>query len=286
MGANTLVDRSDSQVIDETWFDDIRTALTLDFVPRNASGVATSAAGSLGSSTYLWANAYLQGLKLSSNGNLLTLSAPAGLASSISMTLPGSLPGSSLPLLMSSAGAMSTGQITTAQITDSNVTTAKIADSNVTTAKIADSNVTTGKIADGAITPAKMATLTGTVSTSCGSFTTNSSTYVDVTNLSCTLTTTGRGVIIQVVPDGTPGSQYGVTAAAGVQAVMTARILADGSEIADFPFVAKEGGQIPVSSIIALHVPSAGSHTYKVQLKLSTGNDALLYNAKLFVYQL
>lgn len=46
----------------------------------------------------------------------ITLKSPTSLASSYSLTLPIGLPGSSLPLLCSSAGALSTGQIVAAQI--------------------------------------------------------------------------------------------------------------------------------------------------------------------------
>jgi len=51
---------------------------------------------------------------------------------------------------------MTSGLITTQQLTDQGVTTGKIADDAVTTAKIDDDAVTTVKIADGAVTLAKV----------------------------------------------------------------------------------------------------------------------------------
>ena len=72
-------------------------------------------------------------------------------------TLPVAYPASTLPIVSTSAGVLSTSQVLTAMIADLNVTTIKLADLNVTTAKIADLNVTTGKIADQAVTAAKIA---------------------------------------------------------------------------------------------------------------------------------
>ena len=53
---------------------------------------------------------------------------------------------------------ISTGEISSAQISADSITTAKIADSAVTTAKIGANAVTTAKIADGSVTNAKLAT--------------------------------------------------------------------------------------------------------------------------------
>lgn len=48
--------------------------------------------------------------------------------------------------------------VTTAKIANGNVTTEKMVDASITTAKIADANVTTAKIADDAVTLAKLGT--------------------------------------------------------------------------------------------------------------------------------
>ena len=53
---------------------------------------------------------------------------------------------------------ISTGEISSAQISADSITTAKLADSAVTTAKIGANAVTTAKIADGSVTNAKLAT--------------------------------------------------------------------------------------------------------------------------------
>ena len=41
-------------------YDQYFNAIVVDFVPRNSSGVVTSLAGSIGSSTYLWNKAYVR----------------------------------------------------------------------------------------------------------------------------------------------------------------------------------------------------------------------------------
>lgn len=54
MGTNTLNTRTDLQTIVASWFNDIKTLLSVDFVPRNISGVPSDMAGSLGSTTCRW----------------------------------------------------------------------------------------------------------------------------------------------------------------------------------------------------------------------------------------
>jgi hypothetical protein len=59
VSADTIPARSNGQTINETWFNLIRSVLGVDLVPRNASGVATAVAGSLGSATYPWLKVFL-----------------------------------------------------------------------------------------------------------------------------------------------------------------------------------------------------------------------------------
>jgi len=128
----------------------------------------------------------------------------------------------------SSSGLIETADIadnaiTTAKITDANITTAKIADTAVTTAKITDANITTAKVADDGITNAKIGagavtnteinSSAGIVSSKLGTIgadkmpsgsviqtvslvhttlfsTTTSNAFVDITNLSLSITPT------------------------------------------------------------------------------------------------
>jgi len=175
--------------------------------------------------------------------------------------------------------------VTTAKIADSNVTTAKIADSNVTTAKIADSNVTTAKLLDGAVTQAKLGAIVSGTSSSCSTFTTTSTSFTDVTNLSVTLTSYGRPLMIMVIPDGSGNEGYaGVPASAST----SFRCLVDGGSIGE-NYIGTAGANVqnrwPALSWV--YPVAAGSHTVKVQQRLSSGTGTVsLYYAKLLVFEL
>ena len=76
MGANTLTPKTGSPTIDNTWYNDLVTALKLDLVPRNASGVPSDEVGSVGSSDYQWLNGRFKNIFL--DGDLLTPSEYTG----------------------------------------------------------------------------------------------------------------------------------------------------------------------------------------------------------------
>jgi hypothetical protein len=151
------------------------------------------------------------------------------------------------------------------------ITADNITDLGVTTAKINDLAVTTGKINDAAVTQAKRAALGQQISASSGNYTTTSSSYVDVTNLSVTITTTGRPVFIALIPDGSSSSNYvgGVGTGTPVLGSARFRILRDATTVADygFPLSSPDGWfyYSPVSAISVIEVPAAGPYTYKLQ---------------------
>ena len=117
-------------------------------------------------------------------------------------------------------------QVTTAKIADLAITTVKIANSTstttgVTTAKIANSAVTTDKIADGNVTLAKLSGTSGTrpvqiiqsVKLDTQTITNNSTSWVDVSSLSVTITrvsTTSKHRIEAVVNNSSNNSAHGV----------------------------------------------------------------------------
>lgn len=74
MGTNSLTEIGIVSAVDSTGahIDQYRTALSGDFVPRNASGVPTDGAGNNGTATYQWKNIYLKN-NLYRNGQLLDL---------------------------------------------------------------------------------------------------------------------------------------------------------------------------------------------------------------------
>jgi len=115
--------------------------------------------------------------------NFLTLEPPSAMASSFTITLP-NVPGVLSSMTLDPSGNM--GTITFDQVGVNMTSTGAnaIADSRT---RAVGSTVGAGGIA---------------ISPSCGSFTTSSGSFVSVTNLSVTLTTTGRPVSLALVSDG------------------------------------------------------------------------------------
>lgn len=182
------------------------------------------------------------------------------------------------------------------------------ADNTVSTVKIVDAAVTTLKIADASITQAKLAArATGTsvtaggvaLSASSGNFSTTSTTLVAVTNLSVTITTTGRPVAISLVDDGTAsGSYVGVKVLAsstfnsaffalkrGATQLTRIRISAEGAPNTG---TASAHSFVPPSSISHLDMPSAGTYTYTLEINSADGTNttAFVNAAKLLAYEL
>jgi len=182
--------------------------------------------------------------------------------------------------------------VTADKIADDSVTTDKIADSNITTDKIADSNVTTAKIAAANVTNAKLANPNYAVSGASGTFDTTSSSYTDVTNLSVSITTVAnRHVEIGLIPSSEGASIVGFFNA-GVDQFCegTLAILEDGNAIAEirlstYAVTTNLAGFGPGSVRHVRIAPSAGSHTYKVQIRATVGTSAraAVYHCRLYV---
>lgn len=237
-----------------------------------------------GSQTFVWQSAastpanmdgasyILRNLTANSHG--LTLSPPNAMGADYSIVLP-SLPGSTLPVTIDSAGNMGSSQIATGQIADLAVTAAKIAANTITLNQLAirgsASTVGVGGFA---------------VSTSCGTFSTSSTSFVDVTNLVITITTLGGPVQIGLKSD---------------ESSNTSSIGVVGGTIAFVEFV-RNGGTplgpmliqgtnsstllIPPSSIQIVDIPAAGTWTYSLRIKVNNGADvAGCFNAEIYAYE-
>lgn len=115
------------------------------------------------------------------------------------------------------------------------------------------------------------------VSASSGSFSTVSASFVDVTNLSVTLTTTGRPVVLLVIPDGTTNPFSMLSAAA------TAEVAIDrgGSNIA-----LEQWGSGIHPPLFYLDVVGAGTYTYKLRTHGNGASQMQVSNAKLAAYEL
>lgn len=163
----------------------------------------------------------------------------------------------------------------------------------VATDGIANSAVTTAKINDAAVTQAKRAALGQQVSSSCGSFSTTSTSYTDITNLSITITTTGRPILLMLTPDGDTSNVAVIAAsAAAVSAGAQFKLLRDATAVGLFNLFSSGGGSqasvnVPSSSIIHFDVPSSGTYTYKLQVKAQTSaTTATVGYSKLVAFEL
>jgi hypothetical protein len=161
---------------------------------------------------------------------------------------------------------------------------------------IPDGAVTTAKIASGAVTPAKKAALGQQISASSGSFSSSSTSVIDVTNLSVTITTTGRPVFIGLIQDGGGSSAYLLTKRDSEATAATLFILRGATTISDQQLKVDNnlsGGysylQIPSSSLFTIDTPTSGTYTYKVRGRVDISGSTPLfgvYNSKLIAYEL
>ncbi len=134
------------------------------------------------------------------------------------------------------------------------------------------------------------------VSSSCGNFSTTNATFTDVTNLSVTITTTGRPVVIGIVADGdnTVGHEAQIIANANTGDTTEAYYaILEGSTIIATHFMTMSNTGItsgditvPSSSLNHSYTPGAGTYTYKVQIHRGTGTSAQLRYSKLVAYEL
>lgn len=125
------------------------------------------------------------------------------------------------------------------------------------------------------------------LSSSCGSFSTTSGSFVDITNLTATLVCTGRPVMIALVPDGTTNQSFWFHNTSGNG--INVQIVKDGATV-----IANTIVQVNVANVFmtnswhVLDVPTAASHTYKAQAKITSGGagsgSVVFY--KLLVYEL
>jgi hypothetical protein len=132
------------------------------------------------------------------------------------------------------------------------------------------------------------------ISASSGAFSSTSGSDTDVTNLTVTITTTGRPVLIFLQSDGS-GSVSRILVDADAQSAAEGigylRIVRGSTEIAEHEVRCEAGGltypkvSVPSSSIIHMDTPSAGTNTYKVTVKASNATVHISY-AKLVAFEL
>lgn len=115
-------------------------------------------------------------------------------------------------------------------------------------------------------------------SAGCGNFTTTSATYVDVTNLTLDITTTGRPVMICLTSDGSGDSTLGADGGGVTNSNMYIRIMRD-SDVAFQGNIVNFTTNYNYSTPCINHIelPAADTYTYKVQIRHTTGGTARCY---------
>jgi hypothetical protein len=233
----------------------------------------------------------------------ITLQAPT-LSGDFTLTLP-TIPVATSFMQLDTAGAISASVpvsqgITAANIANNTITAAQIAPFTITNAEIAaftivgyqklasgsvtdaelnTDSVITSKIANGAVTKAKLSAWNGSVSSNVG-FSTTSTSFVDVSNSSNVITTSGRPVAVSFT-----------FASAGVGNIsvdtgeaLSIRLVRDTTVVGEYGPISP-GIHMPVFN--ALDAPGAGTYTYFLRIKTSVGSlSVALNNIRVVVQEL
>lgn len=141
-------------------------------------------------------------------------------------------------------------------------------------------SVQTADIATGAVTFAKLASPNKVISSSSTGGGFSSTSFTDITNLSCSITTTGGKVKIYIIPDndGVQKSSIGWSRS-NTSMSIDLQILRDSTVVAIRTFSTAIGGATSVSSavwddLLTEDAPSAGTYTYKLQGALVTTTNS------------
>lgn len=261
----------------------------------NITGLASPASASYSSigsvfvfqsNTAVAANMDVRNLYLrnSSAGSFrMQLQPPAAMAADIDIVLP-SLPSSQKIMTLDASGNMAAPYVVDNSTIEVSANTIQVKNDGITTLKILNGNVT----------KPKLAAVGQQISSSCGSFTTTSLTPVAVTNLSVTITTTGRPVVVTLIPDGSGTGSYigssksSTTSTSGLIYIERTGITS-GSNACLIGADGASGNlnvKVPVGSISLLDVPLAGTYTYSISASGGFSNALTVANAKLIAYEL
>lgn len=235
------------------------------------------------------AASYLMGNN-TANSKYLTLSPPNAMASNYGLTFP-SLPGSQSFMTIDTGGNMAgyapiSGGLTGSNIASQTVTGSNMVNATITATQIASATILGSNIAAATVAKTNQVAEGQQISSSCGAAATSSTSYVAVTNLSVTITTTGRPVMVFLQPDGISAA-YLFTGAGGGSSYSVKRA---STTIAEFSGNAGAANSpLPVSTISVLDTPAAGTYTYTVNYhgtSLGGSVNVQVNNAVLVAYEL
>lgn len=232
------------------------------------SGTA-SASYSAGSQTFIWQSATSTAANMDNgsvtirevapSANGITLSSPTALAADYTINLLTALPGSIRFLSIDNVGNLAT----TPQIQGSDIDSATI---------------TTTNIAPLAVTVAQMAVPNMVISGSTGTFSqVDDGNFHDITNLTTSITTVGKPVTITFQQDGTSAGGTNASYLSLSGSTLEFLLIRDVSTIICAYDLQQPTGTIKVTPSSLNFIdpsPSAGPHTYKVQVR---GTMSLFY---------
>lgn len=202
---------------------------------------------------------------LAANSFGLTLDPPASMGTDYTLTLP-TLPGSTKIMTIDSAGTMGS-------VLDVDNSTLEIA-SNVL--QVRAQGITQAQILVRAVPGATAGVGEVAVSGSSGAYTTTSSTFSNITNLSVTITTLGNPVRIFMISDGSGNGAFMNVGTSGGGNDGNLRYLLNGvSEISRYRNESPSGSVAGTftSNYELLHIIGAGTHTYTAQINSNNNSD-------------
>lgn len=208
----------------------------------------------------------------------VTLVAPP--AANFTLTFPTALPVTQSLVTIDSSGNIATpfsvsGGLSGSALADNSVTNAKLVNKTVDSTKIADGGLVTSVYADGSVTRVKQAPVGEQYSSSSPVTYNPGPTFAVVTNLSVTITTTGRPVIIMLVNGAI--SMNGGNGDIGISNT-------GGST---FFCIYNINGtlNLPSSVINTVDFPAAGTYNYTVSARVNA-STMNVSNCHLLVYEL
>lgn len=251
-------------------------------------GLSSPAVASFSTNTFIWKSDATTFAKMrnadielypatAAASNAITLKSPA-LSGSYTLTLPSAVPGSNQFLQMDTSGNVTT-------VTADTIGTAMT--STGANAIAADRTRATGtSVAAGGVA----------ISASCGAYSTSSGTTVDVTNLSVTITTSGRPVAITLIPDestaGSDASYIQGNTTTGV-VLFKLRIVRDSTTIYQSAITHQNDASgptlyvgVPPGALFHIDPVASGTYVYKIQAENDIGSLVRVNNCKLVAYEL
>lgn len=219
------------------------------------------------------------------NSKGCTLSCPAALGANYSLVLP-LLPASTKIMALDASGNLSAPYDVDNSTLEINSNSLRVKPGGITTTQIS---------ATAGILKSQLAALGQQVSSSSGSFSTaTSGSAVDVTNLTVTITTTGRPVFITLVSASTSGGYIKVSGSVASQ-IMSMQLVKDSVALVaqgiggvGTPSAGTFAAEVPVSSFSHIDTPAAGTYVYKITVSQNAllSNTMEVNNAKLIAYEL